>query len=168
MLKKVTVYFTLFVATCFFTHCATIIHGSRQTVVIVCDPKKAAVDIDGINVGYTPYLARLTRKNKHLVKIEMDGYIPYEITLKRKLDGWIFGNIMIGGIIGIAVDAATGSMFSLSPKDVSATLKSTNKVFNPTKDEIYLTVVLRPDANWQKIGQLQKLNTDNNYKKPTF
>ena len=160
MPRKVTAYFTLFVLTCFFTHCATIIHGSRQAVVIVSEPKKATVDIDGINVGRTPYLARLTRKDKHLVIVEMDGYMPYEITLKRKLNGWIFGNFMLGGIIGIAVDAATGSMYSLSPKDVAAALKYTTTAFNHSKEGIYLAVVLRPDAAWDKIGQLQKSDTD--------
>jgi hypothetical protein len=149
---------TLFVLTCFFTKCATIIHGSKQNVVILSEPKKASIEIDGINMGLTPYVARITRRDKHLVKVQIDGYIPYEITLKRKLDGWIFGNIIFGGIIGIVVDAATGSMYRLSPKDVAAELKSTSASFNKTKDGLYLAVALRPNTNWDKIGQLEKSN----------
>jgi hypothetical protein len=37
--------------------------------------------------------------------------------ITKTVNGWVFGNILIGGLIGIAIDAATGSMFSLRPSD---------------------------------------------------
>ena len=149
--------FIFLIFTLLFTSCATIIHGSMQQVAVVCDPKKAKIDIDGVSLGHTPYLARLSRKNNHLLKIELEGYLPYEITLKRKLDGWIFGNIFLGGVIGIVIDAATGSMYTLSPKDVTTQLNSSSASTGRTKDGIYLSVVLKPDNNLTKIGQLEKL-----------
>ncbi len=86
----------------------------------------------------------------------MEGYQTYETTLKRKLDGWIFGNILLGGIIGIVVDAASGSMYSLSPKDVTVELTKSTATNHQTKDGIYFSVTLQPDPHWQKIGQLEK------------
>lgn len=157
MTTKLIKNFILIIFPLVITSCATIVHGSRQQVAIVCDPKRAKIDIDGTSLGHTPYLARLTRRNNHLLKIELEGYLPYEITLKRKLDGWIFGNILLGGVIGIVIDAATGSMYKLSPKDVTAQLNSTSASFNNTNQGIYLSVVLKPDNKWSKIGQLEKL-----------
>ena len=37
-------------------------------------------------------------------------------------NGWVFGNIIIGGLIGMAVDSSTGASNSLSPDQVSAHL----------------------------------------------
>jgi hypothetical protein len=156
MISKISEFFILSILVLSFANCGTIIHGSKQDVVIVSDPKKAQVDIDGQSVGTTPYLARLTRKNNHLVKVQLDGYLPHEVTLSRKLDGWIFGNILFGGIIGIAVDAGTGSMYRLTPKDINAELKRNASSYNKNKDELYLAVVLRPNHNWTKFGELEK------------
>jgi hypothetical protein len=160
MISKISKFSILSILVLSFANCGTIIHGSKQDVVIVSDPKKAQVNIDGLNVGSTPHLARLTRKNKHLVKVQLDGYLPYEITLKRKLDGWIFGNFLFGGIIGIAVDAGTGSMYRLTPTDIDAELKTNANSYNKNKDELYLAVVLKPNTNWTKFGELERAPAD--------
>jgi PEGA domain len=148
--------FILLIFCLFFTGCATIIHGSKQQVAIISDPRKARIEIDGIALGQTPYVARLTRGNNHLVKIELEGYLPYEMKLKSKLDGWFFGNIVLGGLIGIVIDVATGSMYRLSPKDVTTQLNSSLAEVKKTREGIYLSVVLKPDSKWDKIGQLEK------------
>ena len=38
--------------------------------------------------------------------------------LMRPLGGWLFGNILIGGLIGIAIDFLTGSAYKLTPTTV--------------------------------------------------
>ena len=137
-----------------FSSCATIMRGSNQKVIILSQPKVANVEIDGLNAGQTPYLARLERRKKHVVRITLDGYTPYEVTLNRKMNGWIFGNLLLGGLIGIAVDVATGSMYSLTPKDVYGELGPQLNTRNKKADEILLTMVLKPDPSWKKIGQM--------------
>ena len=127
-----------------------------QQVSVVCDPKKAKINIDGLTVGNTPYLAGLSRNKNHVLKIELEGYIPYDITLKRKLDGWIFGNILLGGVIGIVIDVATGSMYKLSSKDVTTQLNLSSTSFRTDKG-IYISVVLESQNKLTKIGQLEKL-----------
>ena len=159
MIRKIRIFLVLFALNCFLTNCATIIHGSRQNIIILSVPKVANLEIDGTSAGQTPYVARLTRRNTHSVKIQLDGYTPYEITLQRKLNGWFFGNIIFGGIIGIAVDVSTGAMFGLSPKDVYAELNAASTAFDKTNDGIYLAVVLKPDTGWAKIGQLEKADS---------
>jgi hypothetical protein len=63
----------------------------------------------------------MKRKNKeHCVKILLDGYELYEMDLIRTVDRWVVGNVLIGGIIGLAVDAVSGSMYKLTPKFIKA------------------------------------------------
>ena len=38
--------------------------------------------------------------------------------ITKAINGRVFGNILMGGLVGIAVDGATGSMFSSRPSGV--------------------------------------------------
>jgi hypothetical protein len=98
-----------------FSGCATIIHGSRQEMFLTCEPRVASVYVDGRYIGKTPMNMVLSRGRDHRLKIELDGYKPFETVLTRRLDGWVFGNVLL---LGIAVDAASGSMYRLSPRDL--------------------------------------------------
>lgn len=98
-----------------FSGCATIIHGSRQQMFLTCEPRVASVYVDGKFIGKTPMNIVLSRGRDHQLKIALDGYKPFETMLTRRLDGWVFGNVLL---VGIAVDAASGSMYRLSPKGI--------------------------------------------------
>ncbi len=156
MLSKPVAVFLLFFSACIFTRCGTIIHGSRQNIIIVSEPNKANISINGMNVGITPYSARLKRNERHTIKVHLDGYNTYEVTLQRNLDGWVFGNILFGGIIGLVVDVATGSMYRLSPNDILAEIKRNTASSQLQKDQLYIAATLTPHTTWEKIGQLEK------------
>lgn len=38
------------------------------------------------------------------------------------MDGWLFGNLLFGGLICVIVDAATGAMYKLTPNQMAAQL----------------------------------------------
>ena len=95
--------------------CASIIHGTTQEIGITSIPIDAEVTVDGGTVGRTPVIADLSRKNQHFVTIELDGYMPYETTITKSASGWVWGNIVFGGLIGLAVDAISGGFYTLSP-----------------------------------------------------
>ena len=156
MLKKNLLFPVAVMAVILFVSgCATIIHGSKQTIGISSNPTKATVSIDGQSFGETPVSARLTRLDNHLVKIELPGYLPYETTLTRKVDGWIAGNIVFGGLIGLAVDAITGGMYKLTPDQIQSQLL--NQTAGTVKnDNIYLFITLNPDPEWEKVYALQR------------
>ncbi len=141
-----------------FSGCATIIHGTKQSVSISSTPSNAVVMIDGQEKGNTPLLIDLSRKDHHTVKITLDGFLPYETRLVRKVDGWIAGNIVFGGLIGLAVDAISGGMYKLTPDQLQAEMRSGANASIDKSSGLYLTVVLNPQKNWQKIGQLERLN----------
>ena len=156
MIKKVSFLVSAAIALFLITGCATIIHGTRQSVAISSNPSKAVVTIDGQERGSTPLTVDLKRNDTHSVKIELDGYLPYELNLNKKVDGWIAGNIIFGGLIGLAVDAITGGMYKLSPDEIMAELKSSSNTAHVSKkDNIVVFVTMTPNPEWDMIGCLQ-------------
>mgnify|MGYP006975219249 FL=1 len=98
-------------------------------------------------------MARLTRKDHHTVNIQLDGYEPFAMNLTRGVSGWVAGNIIFGGLIGLAVDAITVGMYKLTPDQVSATL---SRRVTSAEDALFITVVLTPDPAWERIGTLTR------------
>ena len=135
--------------------CCSIIHGTKQDVGISSAPTGATVRIDNVPSGNTPLVAKLTRKDTHIVHVELPGYQPFDATVTRGVSGWVWGNIVFGGLIGLAVDAIDGGMYNLTPEQVSATLSANHASGTRTPDGVYLFAVLQPDPSWQKVGQLQ-------------
>jgi hypothetical protein len=133
--------------------CGTIINSSKQNVSFASTPSGATVFVDNQQMGVTPVALSLSRKDHHNVRMELAGFQPYEIKLTRGLSGWAFGNIVFGGIPGLAIDAITGGLYKLSPDQVEATLASGTAM--RTGDGLVVRVVLSADPSWEKIGQLE-------------
>jgi len=135
--------------------CATIMDGSKQKVSFSSNPSSATVTIDGKSVGFTPLTEDLSTKDIHTVKMVLDGYHTYEMTLTKNVNSWVWGNIIFGGFIGLGVDAISGGLYRLTPEQVNADMKvkgvSSASVKNKT---MYVTVSLSPDKSWEKIGTL--------------
>ena len=136
--------------------CATIMQGTSQEVSVSSTPTGARVLVDGAEMGKTPLVASLKRKDKHVVRVELEGYQPFEMALGRATSGWVWGNIVFGGIPGLAIDAITGGMYKLKPEEIQATLaQSAALSTDPETDRLVVTVVLRPDPAWERIGTLE-------------
>ena len=155
MRKYLTQFSTLLVVT-LLIGCGTIIHGGSQDVSVTSDPSGATVEIDGSEVGDTPVTRSLDRGSQHTVAISMDGYETEQVTIQKSVDGWVAGNIVFGGLIGLAVDAATGGMYKLSPTQVQQTLDEETAA-RKAEDEVYIAVVMEPNSDWKKIGQLEPI-----------
>lgn len=102
--------------------CASIIHGSRQNVSFTSEPAEAVVVVDGRERGTTPLTVDLSRKERHTVALSLPGYQTREIALERGVTGWVWGNIVFGGLIGLVVDASTGAMYKIEPAALHAEL----------------------------------------------
>lgn len=149
--------------------CASIIHGTRQNISISSQPTGANVFVDGAASGNAPMTILLKRKQDHLVRLELSGYQPYEMKLEHGFSGWYLGNIVIGGIIGLIVDAADGAMYKLTPKQLNAVLQASaapvadasptgaSSVISRQGDRLYIAVTMHTDPAWQRIGTLQRL-----------
>ena len=102
--------------------CASIVHGGKQNIGIFSTPTDAHVLIDNIPWANTPLHADLERRSDHVIAISLDGYEPYDAVIESRLSGWVWGNIIIGGGLGLIVDLITGSIKELYPENVHAKL----------------------------------------------
>jgi len=158
VIKKATTFMLGFSTLTSLTGCATIMHGSRQSVGISSNPSNASIWVDRTYVGNTPSIIELSRKDNHIVQIELEGYQSYEATFSKKLSGWVFGNIIFGGFIGLAVDAVTGGLYMLTPDQVQAEMRSNLIAYSKNSKDSYISIVLKPNPSWVKIGNLVAVN----------
>jgi hypothetical protein len=135
--------------------CATIMQGSEQGVAFSSSPSGAFVTVNGRALGTTPLLTDLKRRDTQMVRITMDGYAPYEMAMTRSVSGWLFGNILFGGIPGLIVDFATGSIYKLSPEQVAANLNQVT-AYN-LEDTLFVGVTLGAvDPAWEKVATMER------------
>jgi len=148
----------LLLATVIFFGCATIMHGTSQEIGIQSRPTGATVTINNQEYGKTPVVAKLSRKDNHTVHLTLNGYQPFDATITRSTSGWVWGNIVFGGLIGLAVDAISGGLYKLSPEQVEAELASKGMGMDMQGSDIIITVVREPDPSWEKVGNLLPAN----------
>ncbi|WP_304707963.1 hypothetical protein [uncultured Rikenella sp.] len=103
-------------ATCLVcSSCATIFCGSRAKVTFNSNVpvESATLTIDGqkhTHVSF-PYRTKIKRGfRKTEVTAEASGYEKTNLTVYKNFNAASLLNILLGGIIGLGVDAATGAM----------------------------------------------------------
>jgi hypothetical protein len=104
--------------------CGAIFNGSSQTVSARSAPEGAQITVEPGGMKYTtPTEMSLERKNSYVLTFRKAGYSDASVTVRKKASaGIIILDVLFTGLIGVIVDAATGSWNSLSPEDVTATL----------------------------------------------
>lgn len=109
-----------------FTGCATVTRGTKDVLVIESDPPGAEVQLSNGMRGKTPTSFKVARRNSLTVSIEKEGYEPLTVQVNPVVAGagaaGMAGNVLVGGIVGIGVDAATGATMNLKPNPVRVTL----------------------------------------------
>lgn len=124
--------------------CAAIIHGSMQKVPISSSPAGALVTVNGQQTT-TPGVLTLKRNQKEYTLVfEKQGYKTVQVKLIRSVDGWIWGNIIFGGLIGLAVDFGTGSAYKLNPEAINVVLAEKGASIKRLPGEDILVFVVLP------------------------
>lgn len=137
--------------------CSTIINGKTQSVAVNSVPEGASITVterggEVIHSGQTPVKLELNRgygyfkPQTYTIRFEKPGYANREILLAGQVNGWYFGNILIGGLVlgMLIVDPNTGGMYTLAPDQLDAALEAMGEKFS--KSENSLTVVLAEDV----------------------
>lgn len=112
--------------------CATVTRGSSQNTTILTEPADASCVFrrDGAVIGVvnpTPGTLSIEKGHKPIeVACSKDGYASASGTIGAHFAAMTLGNVLIGGLIGIAVDAASGASAEYEP---SLTLKLVPLVF---------------------------------------
>ena len=94
MKRSLTRIAAALVLTASMSACGTIMHGTSQDIGFQSSPSSAKLTVDGILKGQTPAVVPLARKRTHIVRLELDGYQPYEATITKSASGWVWGNIV--------------------------------------------------------------------------
>lgn len=113
--------------------CASVVSGRRADVAINSYPQHAHVVVrnhhgETVAEADTPAVVSLKRGDgflkpaRYTATIEAPGYAPSQVAIDPKLNPWIFGNVIFGGLVGAVVDPATGAMWNLTPEEVSPEL----------------------------------------------
>lgn len=104
--------------------CATIVKGTHQSVTVKttppganCELKRQASSLGFVNP--TPGTIQVDKSKTDLSVIcNKSGHLETTATLPSSFQSWSLGNILIGGLIGIAVDAGSGAMHEYQPEIV--------------------------------------------------
>ncbi|WP_421995025.1 hypothetical protein [Reyranella sp.] len=97
--------------------CATVVAGTTQEVHVQSEPPGAACRLDkqsgNVSIGFvrkTPEKVKLPRsKDNVVIKCTLDGYQESDELMVSSFSGATVGNILLGGLVGIAIDAASGA-----------------------------------------------------------
>ena len=112
--------------------CATVVHGTTQTMDITSTPPGATATIlpEGSSVT-TPAKVELARKQVHTVLFKLEGYEPETVYVNKKVSAVTGGNLLLGGMVGAARDAQNGAAWDLDPNPVHAEMKPAKAARSP-------------------------------------
>lgn len=107
--------------------CATITRGTNDALVVNSTPGGAQVKLsDGQVCDGTPCTFKVPRKSELNLLVSRDRCEPQQIRVTNRVAGGggaaAAGNVLVGGLIGAAVDAGSGAMLELVPNPVDVQL----------------------------------------------
>jgi len=107
--------------------CATITQGTTEPLVIETTPENAQVQLSsGQSCVSTPCAIEVPRKTGVSVTVSKQGCETRVVNVLSSMStsggAAVAGNVILGGVIGLGVDAATGAAKELTPNPVNVTL----------------------------------------------
>lgn len=146
--------------------CSSIVSQSQYSVAIASEPAEADFTLKNkagltVHSGRTPTSVSLNASSgffqgeTYMLIINKKGYAEKTVEINSSVDGWYFGNILFGGLIGLLiVDPATGAMFKL-PERSDTSLEQ--QVAAENKDNT-LTIALIDSIPENERSSLIQLN----------
>lgn len=141
-----------------FSSCASIVSKSTYPLSINSSPSNAKVSITDkkgkeIYLGNTPATVKLKAgagffsKAEYQVKFSSPGYDDKIVPITFKLDGWYFGNLLLGGVLGmLIIDPATGAMWKIETEFLNETLSKSTASIDP---EMRIININEIPENWK-------------------
>ncbi len=112
--------------------CATVTKGSNDTVKMTSQPSDATVIFEDTAQKLqpqncqTPCEIELNRKRTYKATVSKSGHEDFAVIMEPKVSTSggtaMAGNLLIGGVLGAGIDAATGAMKDLTPNNLEVTL----------------------------------------------
>jgi hypothetical protein len=107
--------------------CASVTRGTQNQVQITSDPPGAEAKTSMGHTCVTPCTLTFGRKDEFSVVVSKPGYESQEVPVRTQLANagaaGFAGNVLVGGVVGMAVDASTGATLEHCPNPVAVTLR---------------------------------------------
>jgi hypothetical protein len=118
--------------------CASLVSGRHADVAINSSPPDAHVSVRDkqgrmVAAARTPAVVSLKRgdgflkRAEYTATIEKPGYSTAHVPIESRLNPWLFGNVFLGGVVGLAVDPYTGAMWRPTPHAINEELLPSNR-----------------------------------------
>ena len=123
--------------------------GSRQTVGVQTSPEATKLTTAPPTGDYTtPTSLNLERKTSYILTFSKEGYSPATFQLSSHVRGGIVvADVLLTGLIGVIIDAATGAWSKLSPETATVSLTKIGMVSGPDTITVGIKVGHTRDAN---------------------
>ena len=111
--------------------CATVTRGTTSQVQVVSVPEQAEARTSLGASCTTPCTLTVSRKDEFSVSISLPGYETETVLVRTQVAGsgaaGFAGNLILGGVVGMAADAATGATLEHVPNPVRVDLKPVHR-----------------------------------------
>jgi len=143
------------------TGCASIFRGTTQSIDISSSPSRAKIYVNGENRGQTPQTIIIDRGADNRIRLMLDGFEPYEITLTKDLSVfYAVIDLFTFPVVNLVIDFVTGAIYTQLPENLDAVLAESESAKSGTYEEsvnIKIRVVLEKTPGLLKIGQLTRV-----------
>jgi len=110
--------------------CASVARGTTETISVESTPPGAEAIISGLDnpmTCMTPCAVVAKRNADISVTVQKSGYEPQVVQLTKEIPpagaAGFAGNVLLGGLVGMGVDAVTGAATDHKPNPVIVTLQ---------------------------------------------
>jgi len=123
MMRKVVSLLLFSFIAFYLSNCAAIFKGNTSKVDLNSEPHGTKVYVNGNYAGETPIRLKLESKRTYAIEFRMEGYKTKTFNITNHIGaGWIVLDV-IGGLIPVIIDAATGAWYELDQKNIKAILE---------------------------------------------
>lgn len=110
--------------------CASVTRGTTENISIASTPSGVEAIVSGMEVPTTcttPCSVVVKRSADISITFQKEGYEPQIVPLSRDIPtsgaAGFAGNLLLGGVVGMGVDAATGAATDHKPNPVIVTMQ---------------------------------------------
>lgn len=141
--------------------CASVVSDNDTTTQIGSDPQPAKCTLNGTDFTRTittPGTIVLPSDAAPItVTCTADAHFATSYNLDTAMDGWILGNILIGGGIGFVIDAVRGAGQKY-PSDITITLDPSTFKTEAARDQFYQERIRTTEVQYTKL--IEQLEID--------
>ena len=107
--------------------CATVTRGTTNQIQIESEPSGVSVETSLNHKCTTPCTITVSRKEEFSVVFKLAGHHDQTVFVRTQIAGTgaagFVGNAVVGGVVGMGVDAVSGSTLEHSPNPVRAVMQ---------------------------------------------